>query len=81
MSMTKSDVLAAMGREPDRHHQFVYADGEDFVTAHDGREVRAGNVFGLDSKLTQAGVPQPRNLYLVEREDIPALEAAREARS
>jgi hypothetical protein len=79
--MSIPDVLAAMNCSPQRHHQFVYADGGEFVSEHEGREVRAGNPFGLDSKLTAIGMPAPANLYLVERSDIPTLEAARAVRS
>lgn len=79
MTMTVSEVLDVMKQEPDRHHQFAYEERGEFVSEYDGREYRAGNPFGLDSKLSDAGMPAPASLYLVEREDVPALEAARDA--
>jgi len=44
----------------------VYEDNDEFVASWDDIEVRAGNPFGLDSKLTDIGCPQPRNLFLME---------------
>lgn len=45
----------------------VRADREtrEYVAEWDGREYRAGNPFGLDSKLLDAGVPRPHDLVLV----------------
>ena len=46
----------------------VTQDGDEYVAEWDGKEVRSGNPFGLDSKLTCIGAPQPRDLYLIEPE-------------
>ncbi len=45
---------------------YVHEDGDEFVTEWEGVEYRACNMFGLDSKLDEAGVPSPRNLFLLE---------------
>lgn len=47
----------------------VKEDGDEYVAQWSGNEVRAGNPFGLDSRLTSIGAPQPRNLFLVSDED------------
>ena len=68
--MTRDEINAGMKRpgQIDRAHIIVREDGEDFVAEWEGEEVRAGNPFGLDSKLTVAGVPQPRSLWLLTEE-------------
>ena len=68
--MTRDEINARMKRpdQIDRTHIIVREDGEDFVAEWEGEEVRAGNPFGLDSKLTVAGVPQPRSLWLLTEE-------------
>jgi hypothetical protein len=43
----------------------VTEDGDEYVAVWDGREVRAGNPFGLDSRLDDIGAPRPRDLYLI----------------
>ena len=48
---------------------FVWAEGEQLVSEVDGLIFRAGNVFGLDSLLSDAGMPAPRNLYFVDEPD------------
>lgn len=40
-----------------------------YVTEHDGVEHRATNPSGLDSLLTDAGAPAPRDLCLIENGD------------
>lgn len=50
---------------------YVWEDGDELVTEIDGQTYRAGNMFALDSRLSEAGVPMPRNLYFV---DEPAWE-------
>ena len=68
--MTRDEINAGMKRpgQIGRTHIIVREDGEDFVAEWEGEEVRAGNPFGLDSKLTVAGVPQPRSLWLLTEE-------------
>jgi hypothetical protein len=48
----------------------VREDGDEFVTEWDGQEFRSGNPFGLDSKLSEAGAPFPRDLHLVPWEVV-----------
>jgi hypothetical protein len=47
----------------------VREDSGEYVAEWDGREFRASNPFGLDSKLSEAGAPFPRDLYLIEGVD------------
>jgi len=44
----------------------VFEDGDGYVTEYEGVELRASNAFLLDSRLTDVGAPQPRNLFLME---------------
>ena len=44
----------------------VFQDGDEYVAVWDGKEVRAGNPFGLDSRLDGIGAPVPRDLYLID---------------
>lgn len=43
----------------------AYQDGDEFVAQWDGQLVCSGNPFGLDSKLNDAGAPQPHNVFLM----------------
>jgi hypothetical protein len=49
----------------------VRQEGDVFVAEWDGREVRAGNPFGLDSRLGDIGAPVPRDLHLIEIDGVP----------
>lgn len=44
---------------------YAYEEGDEFVVEWGGGRYSAGNPFGLDSQLTYAGLPAPRNLHLV----------------
>lgn len=44
----------------------VRQEGDEYVAEWDGTAVRAGNPFGLDSRLDAIGAPAPRDLHLVE---------------
>ncbi|WP_087483997.1 hypothetical protein [Brachybacterium massiliense] len=68
--MTRDEINEGMKRpdQIDRTHIIVREDGEEFVAEWDGEEVRAGNPFGLDSALTDAGAPRPRSLWLLTEE-------------
>ena len=70
MTMTMGEVRKHVEAEPERAHVLVFeeADGS-FVARWEGETARWSNMFGIDSKLTDLGVPQPRNLYLVSPED------------
>ena len=46
----------------------VTQDGDEYVAVWGGREVRAGNPFGLDSRLSEIGAPPGRDLYLMEQQ-------------
>jgi hypothetical protein len=52
---------------------FVWQEGIEYVTDVDGTVFRASNVFGLDSKLDDAGIPSPRNLYFVDAPDYESV--------
>ena len=69
--MTELEAAESMQRPEyaNRTRVDVRMDGDNFVAAWDGREFRAGNPFGLDSKMDEAGVPQPRNLFLIDNEE------------
>lgn len=66
--MTLAEVHAETERSG-RPAFLVYEDGNEYVATWGGTEVRAGNPFGLDSRLTDIGAPQPRNLFLVSAID------------
>lgn len=53
----------------DRTRIDVTQDGDEYVASWGGREVRAGNPFGLDSRLDGIGAPRPRDLYLVDGDE------------
>lgn len=40
-----------------------------YVVEWEGNRYEAGNPFGLDSKLYEAGLPAPRNLHLVTKNE------------
>lgn len=68
MAMTLADIDAEQAKPENRNRPaiLVYENGNEFVAEWEGVEVRAGNPFGLDSKLSAIGAPRPRNLYLTE---------------
>lgn len=67
--MTLDDVRGIMAKaERNRPAVLAYKYGAGIVSSWGGVEVRAGNPFGLDSRLDQTGAPQPRNLFLVSRD-------------
>jgi len=68
MSMTEKEIEYIMTQPgyEGRTRVDVWEDGEEYVSSWEGKEVRAGNPFGLDSKLSDIGAPLPRNLFLVE---------------
>lgn len=66
--MTLDEVRAETLRSG-RPAVLVKEDGDEYVAQWEGREVRWGNPFGLDSLLTDMGAPMGRNLFLVSAED------------
>ena len=66
--MTEAEIQEVMSKpeNANRARIDVRADGDEYVAEWGGKEYRAGNPFGLDSLLTDAGAPQPRNLFFVE---------------
>ncbi len=68
MTYTLAEVDAEIAKPENAHRTSVlcYEDGDEFVAEWDGMEFRAGNPFGLDSRLTEAGCPSPRNLFLMQ---------------
>ena len=67
--MLKQDAITLHTRFWDRFPVFVWEENGEFVTDVDGQVFRASNQFGLDSKLSEAGIPAPRNLYFVDEPD------------
>lgn len=65
----------AHAQKNDRECVLVYEEGDGGFTAYyaDGEggwlKFRHTNPFGLDSLLSEAGVPAPRNLYLITEEE------------
>lgn len=78
--MTRAEAERIMAspeyKDSGRVAVFAYEDGADFVVEAQGREFRAGNMFGLDSKLE--GYFGKRNVFLVskdESDNVPILES------
>lgn len=69
--MKKSDAITLHAKDGnwEKFPVFVWEEDAELVTEVDGSVFRAGNVFGLDSKLSDAGIPAPRNLYFVDKPD------------
>jgi hypothetical protein len=44
----------------------VHEGGDGFEAEWDGQKFSAGNMFALDSLLTEFGVPAPRNLFFID---------------
>ena len=55
-----------MGETKTRTSIDVRQEGDEYIAEWGGVEVRAGNPFGLDSRLDAIGAPTPRDLHLVE---------------
>ena len=69
--MTKSEAIT-LHAQPDNWPKFpvfVWQERQEYVTDVDGAVFRASTPFGLDSKLDDAGIPSPRNLYFVDAPD------------
>lgn len=66
--MTLEEVRAETERSG-RPAVLVKEDSGEYVARWDGRDVRAGNPFALDSRLDGIGAPVPRNLFLVSATD------------
>lgn len=45
------------------------SDRDEYVAVYAGIEYRAGNPFGLDSKLAVGGAPARRSLFLIDEEE------------
>lgn len=65
MTMQEVQEVVTDPQYANRTHILVNESGDDFVTVWEGQEFRNGNIFGLDSMLSDAGCPGPRNLYCV----------------
>ncbi|QIS38655.1 hypothetical protein [Clavibacter capsici] len=68
MTLTEAAEVMAKPEYANRTRIDVYEDGDEYTTTYEGVEYRWSNPFGLDSILTDAGVPAPRNLFLIEAE-------------
>lgn len=60
-----------MGETKTRTIVDVRQGGDEYIAEWDGVEVRAGNPFGLDSRLDAIGAPAPRDLHLVGIDGVP----------
>lgn len=71
MTLDEVDAVMAQPEYADRVAVLVRDVGTEstpmYVAEWEGVEYRAGNPFGLDSALTLAGVPAPRNLFLIDQ--------------
>lgn len=67
--MKKSEAISLHLKYWDRLAVFVWEENGDLVTEVDGKVFHATNMFCLDSKLSAAGIPAPRNLYFVDSPD------------
>ncbi len=69
--MLKSEAITLHAKDENwsKFPVFVWAEGDKCVTEVDGKVFRARTAFGLDSALTDAGIPAPRNLYFVDKPD------------
>jgi hypothetical protein len=61
--MPKTYKLELTERERERINIDVYMDGDKFVCEYDGVAYEGSSCWQLDSRLTDACVPAPRNLY------------------
>lgn len=64
--MTLDEALAHAATVPERTPILVRQEGDELVARYGDRDYRSGNPFGLDSKLSDGGVPAPRNLYFID---------------
>mgnify|MGYP006921425481 CR=1 FL=1 len=74
----KKDEAITIHIKPENYKKFpvfVWQEGGDLVTDVDGQVFRASTAFGLDSKLSEAGIPAPRNLYFVDEPDYESVGA------
>lgn len=69
MKKAEAITLHAEDENWSRFPVFVWEERDELVTEVDGVVYRAGNMFGLDSRLSEGGVPAPRNLYFVDQPD------------
>ena len=69
MTLAEVDSTMADPENKNRAAILAYESGDEYVAEWGGTEVRAGNPFGLDSRLTSIGAPIPHNLFLVSRDD------------
>jgi len=67
--MLKSDAITLHTKHWEKFPVFVWDEQGEFVTEIDGKVFRAATPFGLDSKLDDANIPAPRNLYFVDSPD------------
>jgi hypothetical protein len=67
--MTKDEAITLHIKYWEKFPVFVWVEGNDYITEVDGKVFKSSNEFGLDSKLSVAGIPAPRNLYLIDAPD------------
>ena len=69
--MKKSQAITLHSKDENwsKFPVFVWNEEGELVTEIDGKVFRASNMFALDSRLSEAGIPAPRNLYFVDEPD------------
>ena len=69
--MKKSEAISLHAKNGNwqKFPVMVWAEEDQVVTEIDGVVYRAKTAFGLDSKLDDAGIPRPRNLYFIDAPD------------
>lgn len=72
--MTKDQAITLHTKHWDKFPVMVWDEDGEFVTEVDGIVFRARTPFGLDSKMDDAGIPKPRNLYFVDAPDYETME-------
>jgi hypothetical protein len=67
--MLKSEAITLHLKHWEKFPVFVWEELGEYVTEIGSKIFRAATPFGLDSKLNDAGIPAPRNLYFVDSPD------------
>jgi hypothetical protein len=69
--MKKADAITLHAKHENwgKFPVFVWDELGVLVTEVDGKIFRAKTPFGLDSELSLAGIPAPRNLYHIDEPD------------
>lgn len=66
--MTRAEAISIAATVPERTPIYVTETPDGYAATWNGRTFEATNPFALDSSLSYAGAPQPRDLYLIAPE-------------